>query len=92
MPLRTRSRANRDSLPNKMGDGQISKLSAEKKYSVRLAYVGKQELGKILHQFYGEQKKNTTKSSVLSPSTLNGAPLGNRNITVNIAYNTPRKQ
>ena len=42
---------------HKMGNGQISKLSAEKKYSVRLAYVGKQELGNILHQFCDEQNK-----------------------------------
>ena len=90
MPLRTRSLANRDSLRHKMDDEQISKLSAEKKYSARLANVEKKELGNILHQFYGEQK-NTKNSRAISPSTLNGAPLTNCNITVNIAYNTPRQ-
>ena len=75
-----------------MDNGQISKLSAEKKYSVRLDNVEKQELGNILHQFHGEQK-NTKKYRALSPSTLNGAPLRNCNIMVNIgiAYNMPRQ-
>ena len=83
MPFRTKSRANRDRPRLKMGDGHISKLSAETKYSVRLANVEKQELGNIVHQFYGEQR-NTKKSRTLSPDTLNGVPLRNWNITVNM--------
>ena len=73
-----------------MDNGQISKVSTGKKYSVWLDYVEKQELGNILRQFSGEQK-NTKKYRVLSSSAVNGAPLRNCNITVNIAYNTPRQ-
>ena len=85
LPLRTTSRANSDILCHKMDNGQISKLSVEKKYSARLANVEKQELGNILHQYYGEQE-NKKNSSALSPSTLSGAPLRSCNITVSIAY------
>ena len=35
--------------------------------------------------------RKNTKSSMSSPSTLNGAPFRKCDITVNMAYNTPRQ-
>ena len=43
----------------------------------------KHELGNILHQFYGAHK-NTNNSRASSPSTPNGAPFRNCNITANV--------
>ena len=47
----------------------------KRKIACDLETIEKEELGKILHQFYGEQK-NTKTSKALSPSTLNGLRAG----------------